>query len=477
VYLCRRAAANNPVRASMALSKTFCASGLTQAIDSAGMSVKVQIGVVAAMLAAFSMWAYVDLVLIPFQKAEATAAERPRGNLSDLYPRWLGAKELILHGRDPYSAEVTREIQEGYYGRQLDATRPHDPKDQQGFAYPVYVVFLLAPTVWLPFPPVQAGFRWVLLGLTVVAIPLWLRTLKVRSSAYGIVTWVAFTVGSYAAVQGLKLQQLTLLVCALLAGCAAALTSGYLALAGVLLALSTIKPQLAIIAVAWLGLWTISSWRQRKRLAWGFIATMVLLLLGAQVLLPGWIGKFRAAATEYMLYTGGGKSVLDVALGSDIGKFVAVLMLAALAPFLWQRRSEEQGTMRFTEALALVLALTLVVIPTYAPYNQLLLLPALMLIVNWLGPLWQKGTLQRALVVITGIAVFWPWGAALALDIGLLISSRERIERMWALPLYSSLAIPVLVLALMTVAVSSLREDRTTAPEQHLRINRSRAAS
>src|SRR5205085_5192608 len=105
-----------------------------------------------------SMWFYFQRVLIAFQTADAAARNRPRGNLSDLYPRWLGARELILHGRDPYGADVTREIQEGYYGRQLDATRPNDPKDQQGFAYPVYVVFLLAPTVWLPFSAVQAGF-------------------------------------------------------------------------------------------------------------------------------------------------------------------------------------------------------------------------------------------------------------------------------------------------------------------------------
>ena len=61
-------------------------------------------------------------------------------DLSDLYPRWLGARELLLHHRDPYSPEVTREIQIGYYGRPLDPSRPQDPRDQQGFAYPAYVV-------------------------------------------------------------------------------------------------------------------------------------------------------------------------------------------------------------------------------------------------------------------------------------------------------------------------------------------------
>src|SRR5580698_655731 len=106
------------------------------------------------------MWFYVIDILRARQIAEAEAKQIPRGNLSDLYPRWLGARELLLHHRDPYTRDLTREIQMGYYGRVLDPARTEDPTDKQAFAYPVYVVFLLAPTVTLPFAVVQAGFRW-----------------------------------------------------------------------------------------------------------------------------------------------------------------------------------------------------------------------------------------------------------------------------------------------------------------------------
>ncbi|HEX3585201.1 MAG TPA: hypothetical protein VH024_04360, partial [Candidatus Angelobacter sp.] len=98
-----------------------------------------------AILCAAGMWTYVDRILVQHQKAEALITGSPRGNLSDLYPTWLGARELLLHRRDPYSAEVTREIQAGYYGRPIDVSRPEDPTNQQAFAYPVYVAFLLAP--------------------------------------------------------------------------------------------------------------------------------------------------------------------------------------------------------------------------------------------------------------------------------------------------------------------------------------------
>ena len=143
------------------------------------------------------------------QIADAAAHNRPRGNLSDLYPRWLGARELLRHGRNPYSAEITREIQQGYYGRPLDPSRPDDPKDQQGFAYPVYVVFLLAPTIDLPFDavadrlPVAAdraggGERFALASGS--ALEVVVRTALI---------FIVLMLGWLPMVQGIKLQQLS----------------------------------------------------------------------------------------------------------------------------------------------------------------------------------------------------------------------------------------------------------------------------
>jgi len=66
---------------------------------------------------------------------------------------------------ESYGDDLTLEIQKGYYGRALDAARPTIP-GPAGIAYPVYVVFLLAPLVGLPFHGVQIFFHWLLLGLT-----------------------------------------------------------------------------------------------------------------------------------------------------------------------------------------------------------------------------------------------------------------------------------------------------------------------
>src|SRR6202049_1905164 len=123
------------------------------------------------------MWFYVERILIPQQVRDATAHNRPRGNLSDLYPRWLGARELLRRGGRPFRTQMTGEIQDGYYGRRIEPARPDDPKDEQGFAYPAYVLFLLAPSIDLPFEVIQKGFRWFLIVLAGATVLLWLYVL------------------------------------------------------------------------------------------------------------------------------------------------------------------------------------------------------------------------------------------------------------------------------------------------------------
>src|SRR5258708_10294034 len=105
----------------------------------------------------------------------------PQRNVSDLFPRWLGTRELLLHGRDPYSSEITREIQQGYYGRPIDHTRPSDRIDEQCFAYPLFVVFLLAPTVTLPFIVVKWLFTAILSVSAAWTVLLWIKVIGLKA--------------------------------------------------------------------------------------------------------------------------------------------------------------------------------------------------------------------------------------------------------------------------------------------------------
>ena len=410
-----------------------------------------RLGLLLALLFAASMWFYVQRVLVPYQKADAAAHGRPRGNLSDLYPRWLGTRELLLRHRDPYSPEVTREIQSGYYGRPLDPGRIDDPKDQQGFAYPLHVIFLLAPTIGLPFPVVQTGFRWLLVTLTLASVLLWLRVLRWRPSIASTAILIVLTFGSYAVVQGIKLQQLTLVVSALLAGCAAALVAGHFSLAGFLLALATIKPQLALPVAGWLMLWAVSDWRRRQLFVWSFALTTAIFLAASEYVQPGWLREFRNAVAAYRQYTGGAGSLLDVLSTPWLGKILAAAAVITVAVKGWQVRHEPHDSAAFSAMLALVLAVTLVIVPSFAPYNQVLLLPAVFLIaISW-RDLWSRGGLTRMACGVGLLVVVWPWLASS----GLMLASRylpaSSVQRAWTVPLYTSLGIPLVVLGLLSV--------------------------
>jgi glycosyl transferase family 87 len=408
-----------------------------------------------ALLCAGSMWFYVQRVLIPYERADAAAHDRPRGNLSDLYPRWLGARELILHRCNPYSNDITLEIQKGYYGRQLDPSRPNDPKDQQSFAYPLYVVFLLAPLVSPPFHVVQAIFYWLLALLTAGSVWLWLKALRWRLPPAATVAAAVLMLGNFPAVQGIKLQQLSLLVAAFLAGSAACVASGFLFCGGALLALATIKPQLAWIFVAWLLCWAVSDWQARRRLVYGFGAVMAALLAGAELLLPGWWRMFVEALRQYHRYTQN-QSVLDQLVPwASAGKMLAVVAILMSAFLLWKLQSASIAAVESGRSTALVMALTVLVVPMYAPYNQVLLLPAIMLLVRDRSMFNSRSRVMRFAYLAGACALVWQWIASLTLSGAYLLGSGTWALDRWTWPFYATFALPLLVFALVVLDVHS----------------------
>jgi hypothetical protein len=428
-----------------------------------------------ALLCAASMWFYVQRVLIPYEKADSEAHGRPRGNLSDLHPRWLGARELLLHHRNPYGSDITAEIQEGYYGRELDPARVDDPRDRQGFAYPVYVVFLLAPLIGFPFHGVQMFFYWLLVGLTAASVWLWLRTLRWELPLLAVAACIALTLGSFPAVQGIKLQQLSLLVAALLAGSVACVASDFLFAGGALLALATIKPQLAWPLVAWLLLWAVSDWRARRNLVLGFGLVMALLLAAAEIILPGWWRMFAEAIGQYHQYTQN-QSVLEVMLNQVLGpiasgtvgrvsaQMLAVIAALACAPRLWKLRREPGDASGFSVATALVLALTVLVIPMFAPYNQVLLLPVILLLIRERAAFVSRSPVRRFAYGMGAFLLGWQWAASLGLTVVYLMVSRAWALDAWKWPFFATFALPVWMFALIFFyAQDELRRVALTA--------------
>jgi hypothetical protein len=398
-----------------------------------------------SILCAAGVWLYADRVLIPYQVSDAAAHGRPRGNLSDLYLHWVGARELLLHGRNPYGPDVTREIQQGYYGRPLD--RPGDPKDQR-FAYPVYVTFFLAPFIHLPFDIVRKGFFWALLWLTVATIPLWLRVLRWAAPLWAQASLIVFTLGSLTVMQGLKLQQMTLLVAALLAIALALLASGRPIAAGIALALATIKPQLVWLLLLCLMIWTLADWRRRYRWAASFLVTMAILCAVSEWYLPHWIPQFLQAMLEYPTYTDA-VSTLDKLFPAPWGLLPRALAVAATLHLGWKNRRLAEDTSAFAATVSLTLAVTIIVIPSYALYNQIMLLPALLMLVRDRQQPWNRNRMSRVLLSLVAILLLWQWLTSIVLAGLSFVLPRGTVEAAWAVPLWAVLPLSVAVAALV----------------------------
>jgi hypothetical protein len=228
--------------------------------------------------------------------------------------------------------------------------------------------------------------------------------------------------------------------------------------AGVLLALATIKPQLAALPAAWMCLWVFGNWRERQSFFWSFAVSAGALVGLGEWLLPGWIHEFRAASVAYYHYTGGGRSVLDVLLTPAWGRALAAIAAIACLAMVWKVRRAAERTPDFYWSLSLVMATTLVIVPMFAPYNQVLILPSLMVIARAFRALWQRHRLTKVLAAVTTITVFWPWFSAILLVSALLFLPAVQVERAWAVPLYTSLAIPITVLAMLIVGRATFRD-------------------
>jgi hypothetical protein len=284
----------------------------------------------------------------------------------------------------------------------------------------------------------------VLAGATLL---LWLYVLRWKPSPGSALILVVLTLGWLPMVQGIKLQQLSLLVAGLLAACGACLAGGWLAVAGGLLALATIKPQLTWPLVLWLLLWASSNWRERRRFVFGFALVMLLLLGGAQLVLPGWLRMFADAIGQYHRYTQN-QSVLVWSFGSIAGRILEAVSVLICGLCLWQVRREPAASAAFGQALGLVLALTVVIVPMFAPYNQVLLAPAILSLLRS-----EKDPSILPAIRLArgfgGVLLVWPWMATIGLSLAYLRLTPELRQRLWPMPFYSNFMLPLFVFGLL----------------------------
>ncbi len=399
-----------------------------------------------SFLAAAITWVYVDQIFSPwaiYVRAKGTAMVAEMG---DLYSPWVASRELLLHRRNPYSPEVSHEIQKAFYGHPVE--QKYDKAgttvlNEQRFAYPVYVVFLMAPTVHANFSYLRHCATFTLAFLTAGSVFLYLDVLHWHPPWPVEIAIPIFVLASPQILQGLRLQQLGLLVSFLIALALWCAQRNHLALSGMLLACVTIKPQMSVIAVSFFLIWSLGEWKRRWALFASFVATLSFLVGAGELLLPGWIGFFSRTAAAYTKYSPSFTSFFRLVFGNTVADLLGVVILLALLASIWRHRKVSANAQEFVVVFSAFLIGTLLAFPLFAPFNQILLiLPTLLLLYSW------ETVPKLSRLVFTG-AVVWPW-----LTSSILIIFRPNLHStsQWPLlpsfvPVFYPLLLPLLLMA------------------------------
>ena len=420
-----------------------------------------------AMAGAAAMLYYHWCIYVP-SVLQARAAKGLGNGYSfgdDFYPVWLTARQWRVEHRDPYSAEMTREIQKGLFGRVLDARNPSDPPvEYREFAYPAFTNLLLWPTTALDFSTLRPVLAVVLTILTVLSLWQWLLAMQWRMHPLWFAVLVILAICNYPVLEALFAEQPGLIVGFLLASSLLALKRNRPLLAGVLLSLPLIKPQMTLLAIAYLLLWSFSD-RLRMRLGAGFLA-MTILLVGASLWIwPHWIAQWMRILLGYHRYATPPLVTLlpGPTLGTYIGPAVTVGLLLLGAALAWQNRRKTVDSLDFWLTLSLLLAITSVtILPGQAIYDHIILIPGILLLLRYRRELLSTGPVPRTLLALGALVLFWQWIAALGVVAIHPWLNSARIESAAVnLPIRTAPSLPFAILALLVCAWRLKRNENS----------------
>jgi hypothetical protein len=406
---------------------------------------KIRPWLLLSLLASAISWLYAHRIVEPWINDFHAKTHDMIVQMGDLYSPWVGTHELLFHRRNPYGPEVTHEIQMVFYGHAINQTyeRPGAPLvNEQRFAYPIYVVFLMAPTTLVDFAEVQRWAPFVLALSITLSVVLCVQILHWRLPWQTVTALVLFTLSSPQIVQGLRLEQLAVVVGFLLTASAWCVSRNHLAIAGALLAFSTIKPQMSLLPLCWFAVWVLGDLPNRWRLAAGLIMTLAAVTAAGELLLPGWPHYFLVGLAAYRKYFPT-TSLLRLALGDTLGEILACLIVLGLLSFAWRNRKERGDSRSFLSVLAAFLMGAILAFPLFAPFNQvLLILPAILVLHDWKA-------LPRFSRFVFITMVSWPWIISSVL---LLFSARLKYPNQYLLvPSFLVSFFPLLLpLVLMT---------------------------
>ena len=372
----------------------------------------------------------------------------------DFYPIWLSARESRLGDHDIYSYETTRQIQIGLFGRPVDPHRKSDPPiDYRQYSYPAFTDLILWPSALLDFPQLRMALTLLLPTLSALSIWMWLKALRWKVHPMWAATIMVLTLSTYQLLEAFFALQPGLFVGFFLAAAALAIRSNRLMLAGALCSLTLIKPQVTMLAILYLLLWSFSD-RTRARFWQGFLLVTAALMIGSLAIWPHWIGQWMTVLLGYRRYAQ--PALVDLVLGATFAKYVAAVIVALVlivsVILMWKARQYAQDMSKFWFVLSLLLAITTItLLPGQALYDHFVLIPGILLVVRYRSQLRARGPAQRILLLIGAVVLFWPWLSSFVVLVLRPLFSPEVFYSIpvFALPIRNVASLPFAVIALL----------------------------
>lgn len=327
------------------------------------------------------------------------ASLNPGGN--DFLVHWMGTRSYITEGLSPYSDEVALRIQNMVYGRAAQAGE-HELR----VAYPLYSIVLFLPFALIKdFTMARAVWMTVLEITLVVLCFASLRLTRWKPTPLILLVLLLFSLLWYHSLRALILGNAVVLVTLMVVGALLCIRSGADELAGVLLAFSTIKPQVVVVLLAFVIFWAFA--RKRWKLIFWLVGTVALLSAACALLMPDWIVQNIREVLRYPGYNPPGTpaavfSIYMPGVGKQIGRGVSIFLVVML---LVEWYLSLHGDFRaFLWAACLTLVASQWIGIQTDPGNFIVLYPALILVLAMWDERWRRSS--SLLIILTLAALF-----------------------------------------------------------------------
>jgi len=313
----------------------------------------------------------------------------PGGN--DFLVHYVGTRSFLLEGISPYSDEVAIRIQTAAYGHPAQGDE-HELR----VAYPLYSILLFMPfsliknyifarAVWMTTLELALIIMaFVAMNLAGWKPPLWLQGVILLFS----LTW-------YHAIRGVVNGNAVIFIALMLAVIFLLMRDNKDRFAGFLLAITTIKPQIVVLLIPLIIIWSL--YQKRWTLIKWFFGTLAGCILIGIILIPDWILQNIWEILKYPAYNPAGTLAAALSewcpgLESPL-KWGILIVLGVLLVYEWWK-GRKGSFERFLWVAFLTLTISQWIGIQTDPGNFIILFPAIILILSIWDKRWkEKGTL------------------------------------------------------------------------------------